>query len=299
MNEQPRVHVLACGVLAADLRALAPKIPVRLTFDFLPGKLHATPHELRRRLQERIDAVSAAGTADVIAIGYGLCGRGTVGLHARGVPLRVPKTHDCIALFLGSDAAYQEQFARCPGTYYVSAGWVQEGMGSASAVASSVETGAGVCPPDDADGLGEQYGSENAQAIRQFMDSWKRNYSRAAFIDTGIGNTHHARIAQAMAQENGWAYEALRGSPDVLAAVLTPTPDPRVCDVPPGMVTAFDAVSRSLTARTPGRAISENGRRLTLPPMIVRSPPDSRLRSVFSVTLRARSSAPLAIPSVT
>ena len=254
MNEQPRVHVLACGVLAADLRALAPKIPVRLTFDFLPGKLHATPHELRRRLQERIDAVSAAGTADVIAIGYGLCGRGTVGLHARGVPLRVPKTHDCIALFLGSDAAYQEQFARCPGTYYVSAGWVQEGMGSASAVASSVETGAGVCPPDDADGLGEQYGSENAQAIRQFMDSWKRNYSRAAFIDTGIGNTHHARIAQAMAQENGWAYEALRGSPDVLAAVLTPTPDPRVCDVPPGMVTAFDAVSRSLTARTPAGA---------------------------------------------
>ncbi|MBM4163037.1 MAG: DUF1638 domain-containing protein [Lentisphaerae bacterium] len=260
MNEGPRIQVLACGVLAADLRALAPKIPARLTFEFLPGQLHATPHELRRRLQERIDAVSAAGTADVIAIGYGVCGRGTVGLHARGVPLRVPKTHDCIALFLGSDAAYREQFARCPGTYYVSAGWVQEGMGSASSVASPAERGAGVpggggvCPLDDADGLGEHYGSENVQAIRTFMDSWKRNYSRAAFIDTGIGNTHHARIAQAMAQENGWDYEALSGSHAVLAAVLTPTPDPRVCDVPPGMVTAFDAVSRSLIARQPSGA---------------------------------------------
>jgi len=261
MNESPRVHVLACGVLAADLRALAPKLPVKLTFDFLPGKLHATPHELRQRLQERIDAVSAAGTADVIAIGYGLCGRGTVGLRARGVPLRLPKTHDCIALFLGSDAAYQEQFARCPGTYYVSAGWVQEGMGSASAVAAPAERRAdgdgapGICPPEEDDGLGEQYGTENAQAIRTFLDSWKRNYSRVAFIDTGIGNTHHARVAQAMARENGWAYEALRGSHDVLAAVLVPTADPRVCDVPPGYVTAFDAVARALTARLPADAV--------------------------------------------
>ncbi|MEI8387962.1 MAG: hydantoinase/oxoprolinase N-terminal domain-containing protein, partial [Verrucomicrobiota bacterium] len=121
--------------------------------------------------------------------------------------------------------------------------------------------------------MGEQYGSENAQAIRQFMDSWKRNYSRAAFIDTGIGNTHHARIAQAMAQENGWAYEALRGSPDVLAAVLTPTPDPRVCDVPPGMVTAFDAVSRSLTARTPAGAAGTRPKpAAALPTRITRTP---------------------------
>ncbi len=259
MNDLPRVHVLACGVLAADLRALAPQIQARLTFDFLPGKLHATPHELRRRLQERIDAVSAAGTADVIAIGYGLCGRGTVGLHARSIPLRLPKTHDCIALFLGSDAAYQEQFARCPGTYYVSAGWVQEGMGSASGAAfepgrrqapAAAPDSCG-CHPEDPDGWVENYGAENAGAIRQFMGSWKRNYSRAAFIDTGIGNTHHARIAQTMAAENGWAYEALCGSHEVLAAVLTPTPDPRVCMVPPGSVTTFDAVARTIAARLP------------------------------------------------
>lgn len=119
-----RVHVLACGVLAADLRVLAGRLPARLTLDLLPGKLHNTPHDLRRRLQERIDAVSAAGGADAIAIAYGICGRGTVGLAARAVPLWIPRVHDCIALFLGSDAAYREQVARYPGTYYVSAGWV-------------------------------------------------------------------------------------------------------------------------------------------------------------------------------
>jgi len=36
--------------------------------------------------------------------------------------------------------------------------------------------------------------------------------------------------------------------------VLTPTPDPRVCDVPPGRVTTFDAVSRTLIARPPADA---------------------------------------------
>lgn len=257
-SDLPRVHVLACGVLAADLRVLAEKIPARLTLDFLPGKLHTVPHELHRRLQERIDAVSAAGTADVIAIGYGLCGRGTVGLHARNIPLRIPKAHDCIALFLGSDAAYQEQFARCPGTYYVSAGWVQEGMGSGSAVVPSSEwrgdargTSGEGSTADEGKSLDERYGSENAHAIQHFMESWKRNYSRAVFIDTGIGNTHHARLAQEMAAENGWAYEKLQGSHDVLTAVLVPIPDSRVCEVPPGYVTAFDAVARTLIARPP------------------------------------------------
>ncbi len=260
MNDLPRVHVLACGVLAADLRALAPRISARLTFDFLPGKLHTVPHDLHRRLQERIDAVSAAGEADVIAVGYGLCGRGTVGLRARGIPLRIPKTHDCIALFLGSDAAYQEQFARCPGTYYVSAGWVQEGMGSGSAAVPDSDLREGACGTGSENEAGrdarldERYGTENAGAIRHFLDSWKRNYSRAAFIDTGIGNAHHARLAQNMAQENGWAYEALAGSHDVLAAVLAPVPDPRVCDVPPGYATAFDAVARTLVARPPADA---------------------------------------------
>lgn len=59
-------------------------------------------------------------------IGYGLCGRGTVGVVARDVPLAIPRVHDCIALFLGSDARHREQFAKHPGTYYVSAGWVEE-----------------------------------------------------------------------------------------------------------------------------------------------------------------------------
>ena len=237
MNTPPRVHVLACGVLAADLRALAPRIPATLTLDLLPGKLHQTPHDLRRRLQERIDAVSASGSADVIAIAYGVCGRGTVGLTARNIPLRIPRVHDCIALFLGSDAAYREQFGRFPGTYYISTGWVEEGMGSGSSCATAQRTE-----------WEAQHGMENAAAIEDFFASWKRNYQRAAFIDTGIGNRHFAEVARKMAAENHWRYEELAGSHKLLIALLNGAEDERILQVPPEFTTQFDAIARHLTA---------------------------------------------------
>jgi hypothetical protein len=121
-----RVHVIACGVLGIDLRDLAGRLGLEVSLQFLPGGLHSTPLELRRQLQEAIDEATARRMGDMIAIGYGVCGLGTVGIHARTIPLAIPRVHDCIALFLGSDRAYKEQFSRYPGTYYISAGWVQE-----------------------------------------------------------------------------------------------------------------------------------------------------------------------------
>ena len=34
----------------------------------------------------------------------------------------------------------------------------------------------------------EKYGEKSADNIIDFFSSWHRNYQRAAFIDTGIGN---------------------------------------------------------------------------------------------------------------
>ena len=53
------VHVIACGVLAVDLHAVARRLGLSVELHFLPGGLHATPDKLRERLQETVDAVSA------------------------------------------------------------------------------------------------------------------------------------------------------------------------------------------------------------------------------------------------
>ena len=119
MNQKRRICVIACGVLSLDIQRLAQGLDLDISLRFLPGGLHERPAELRRQLQAAIDEVAGVDQYDRIAIGYGLCGQGTVGLQSRGIPLAIPRVHDCIALFLGSDSAYRREFSRFPGTYYI------------------------------------------------------------------------------------------------------------------------------------------------------------------------------------
>ena len=246
-----RVHVIACGVLGVDIKTIVEHLGIEITVTLLPGGLHNNPNELRTRLQETVDAVSATRSCDMIAIGYGVCGRGTVGLRAGGVPLAIPLVHDCIALFLGSDHAYREQFTRYPGTYYVSAGWVEEKIRPWS----SEEQEPTKChnpSAQDFEKLVSQYGQENAEAIRDFLNSWHGHYQRAAFIDTGVEAACRARyacIAQSMAAEFGWKYEELPGTHDLLIRLLSAresTAD--ILVVQPHYVTIYDAVRRHLHA---------------------------------------------------
>ncbi|MFW6133758.1 MAG: DUF1638 domain-containing protein [Planctomycetota bacterium] len=247
MSEQ-RIHVIACAVLGGEVRAVAERLGLDVTTTFLPGGLHERPGELRRELQKAIDDASTDGTCERIAIGYGLCGMGTSGIVARSVPLAIPRIQDCIALLLGSDAAYRKQFRTFPGTYYVSPGWVEEKTQPASAPDDGARRDADEAKLAE---LVEKYGRQNAEAIRYFLDSWKRNYQRAAYIDTPAGGDRrrYAAIARAMAEEFGWRYEHLSGTDALLRAVLTAREsNDEVLVVPPGARTRYDAVARGLTA---------------------------------------------------
>jgi len=240
-------HIIACGVLAIDLGEVLRRLGLDATLEFLPGGLHANPLELKRRLQERIDAASASLSIGRIVVGYGICGMGTAGLCARNVPLAIPRVHDCISLFLGSDAAYGREFARYPGTYYIAAGWVEEKAQPQSTQDRPIQ-----CGPEcyTFEQLLAKYGRENAEAIRHFLSSWQRNYQRAALIDTGApGRRKYAAIAQAMAAEFGWKYEEIAGSYELLTKLLSAhcTTD-EILWVPPHHVTALDAVGRGLQA---------------------------------------------------
>ncbi len=255
-DERPLVRVIACAVLRLDLETAAEQAGVRLALTLLPGGLHATPRELRRRLQEAVDEASSEPGLQRIAIGYGVCGMGAAGIHARGVSLALPRVHDCIALFLGSDAAYRRQFAACPGTFYISAGWVD---------GKSQPRAAGALTDEEFAEFVQRYGEENTVAIRDFLSSWQKHYKRSVFIDTGAGGDsgRYERMAADIAREFGWRYERLQGGVDLLVRLLRATASSdEVLVVPPGHVTVYDASTRRLTAVVPDSGESPAGRRV-------------------------------------
>lgn len=237
-----KLAVVACGVLGWNLRRVADRMDgPDLRIETLPAGLHRNPSRLRELLQERIDEIARDATIDAIVLGYGVCGRGTVGLKAPRIPLLIPRTQDCIGIFLGSHHRYLQEFSRRPGTRYMSQGWYESMHGNEAAPAP--EPGE---KDEDArerslygpefDALAERYGRENARYICEFRNSWQKNYQRAAYIRypgeevTPPGE----RITIATAESLDWEHETLEGDESLIEALLSgQAEDPRILEVPP------------------------------------------------------------------
>ncbi len=245
--KKKRTYVVACAVLALDLKRIAGSLGMDLGTRFLQAGLHDSPDLLRQKLQEAIDETSRKEDCGRIIIGYGVCGRGTVGILARNIPLAIPKVHDCIALFLGGDGAYKRQFKQYPGTYYISAGWYEEKTEPISQQKKSAYYGDRRLHYDD---LVDTYGREAADETIRFLNTWQANYQRAVYIETGTGgSSKYEDHAREMAREYGWKFEKLQGGLDLLEKLVTAeqTTD-EILVVPPEYEIAFDAVESTLSA---------------------------------------------------
>jgi hypothetical protein len=184
-----RTKVVACATVVEEM---LPLLPEGMAYEVLDFGLHLTPENLRNKLQETVDASSTE--ADTILLGYGLCSMAVVGLKATGCTLVVPRVDDCIAIFLGSHAAYKKQVGQEPGTYYLTKGWIE--------VSDT--------PFAEHKRLVEHYGPERADRMIKLM---LKNYTRLAFIDTGhYEQEHYREYARRMARQFGLRYEEIPGS---------------------------------------------------------------------------------------
>jgi hypothetical protein len=244
--------IIACGVFRSDLTAILDSGALKAEVRYLPGGLHTEPDRLRAELQDAVDEASKKYRTLVLL--YGLCGRGVAGIRSGSSTLRLPKVHDCISLFLGGVAEYRRQFSHAPGTYYISAGWYQEQVQPKGKQPSSVKYPEAYVDDRDPDTLARKYGEDNAQEISGFLDSWKKNYSRAVYIDTGSDNEEqYENYARSMAEENGWEFVKLNGSDDLIVRCLFPKHgDPEVLTVPPGHEIFHDAGSGILNSAPVG-----------------------------------------------
>lgn len=193
MKEKLPVVIIACQVMESMLADLLPA-DLASQVTYMPYGLHRTPDKMNWTLQDEIDAVT---TPSLIVLGYGLCGNGLNGLQAGRHTLLIPRTDDCIAILLGSRAAYMREFAREPGTYYLSKGWLESGSN----------------PLNEYREYEQKYGQEDAQWI---MDTQYGSYSRLVLVTQNEGDLvkYRAQAQEVAAYCRRWdmRYEEILGS---------------------------------------------------------------------------------------
>ncbi|MFN8377387.1 MAG: DUF1638 domain-containing protein [Anaerolineae bacterium] len=247
-----RLTALTCEALARTLYALAAETDHTVSIQLFKQGLHNHPRNLRGVLQAQIDAVPAKDT-DAILLVYGMCGGATVGLTARETPIVIPRAHDCITLYLGSRARYQEEFEEHPGTYWYSVDYMER-QDSANRIALGA---AGIADLEDQyEAYVAKFGQEMADMLIEEMRRWQQHYTRAAFIDTGLGDRDRfAQMAKDQAEREGWLYERKEGNQRLLRMLVRGEwPDEDFLTVPPGYTiqqTLLDGLVKAVPSPAP------------------------------------------------
>ena len=212
-----RIKAIVCEVLAREVYYCAACSPHVIDIDLVEKGLHNVPADLRAELQKRLDRVDPS-RYDAIVLVYGLCGTATAGLQASRTPIIIPRAHDCITLYLGSQTRYQAYFVSHPGTYYYTADYIERG-GSGSLVALGAGTEANM--GSEYENYVAKYGKDNADYLMEIMGAWKKHYNRATYIDIeGPQLPDYRAQVQAEAERRGWSYEEAMGQVGLLADLL-------------------------------------------------------------------------------
>jgi hypothetical protein len=213
-----RLKVLCCEVLSREVYLLAANSPHACDVELLPKGLHDLGvDKMLPRLQECIDRVPP-DRCDAIAMVYGLCNNGIVGLTSRRTRLVIPRAHDCITLFMGSREAYLKYFNSHPGTYYLTTGWTERNdASSAGDVTVSQKLGLYFQYEE----LVRKHGEDNAKYIMETLGDTMALYGRLAFISMGLPcEAPFREQAIAQARQKGWTFDDVQGSLGLLRKLI-------------------------------------------------------------------------------
>ncbi len=227
-----RLHIVSCEIFFREVCFLAAQSPTLCNLTFLPKGLHDLGTEkMLARVQGAIDAIPPA-SCDAIALAYGLCNNGLIGLQARQNQLVLPRAHDCITLFLGSRTRYRACFDERPGTYYRTSGWLER-HDSEGANDETVQQKLGLFMGFAE--LVEKYGEENARYVQSVMGTGTQHYDNLGFIEMGIPNEGRFKEQAAReAKEKGWTFSCIPGSLELLRKLIDGNWDDDFLTIAPG-----------------------------------------------------------------
>jgi hypothetical protein len=209
MDSPKCFKIIACEIMFREICYCASQSRNIIDIQFMEKGLHDIGEaKMAAKLQAAIDQADTK-KYDAVLLGYGLCNNGIRGLHA-GLPLAVPRAHDCITLLLGSKEKYHEYFDNNPGTFFKSPGWIERDPGPAASE-QSITSQLGMNKTYQE--YLEKYGEENARYLMESLGDWYKNYKKLAYIDTHVGDfPHYKEQTKRQAIEKSWEYEELQGS---------------------------------------------------------------------------------------
>lgn len=190
--------LIACRVMVEEIR---PYLPVGTAIAAIDIGMHTLPDRLRERIQEEIDA--SDGRFDPILLGYGLCAKAVVGLVARSSRLVIPKSDDCIEIFLGSRSARLQELSKEPGSFFLTPGYIGDG---ASMIFKEYEQAA------------VRYGRERAEKLLRAMMG---HYTRIVYIRTANSESlaSDRQYGRELADRLRLRYEEMDGTAEWLRAM--------------------------------------------------------------------------------
>jgi len=246
-----RLKLIACEILYREICAVVARSTNQVDVEFMPKGLHDLGQAaMHARLAEALASVDETAY-DAVALGYGLCSNGVVGLRARTIPLVLPRAHDCITLFLGSKQRYHDYFFDHPGVYFKTTGWIERGdqLNQLPPESIPIRNSMGQTYED----LVARYGEDNARFLQQQLSDLARNYGQITYIATGVEpDDRFERAARDEAASRGWKFERLEGHLCLLEKLVDGRWDEEdFLVVPPGSVVAAAYDDRIVRPETP------------------------------------------------
>ncbi|MFC1485440.1 DUF1638 domain-containing protein [Candidatus Latescibacterota bacterium] len=224
MAHRIRYKLIACGVFRGVFERVRQDIPshIDLVETWFEQGLHLDPVRLNALISEEIARTGHDGEPpDAILLAYGLCSRGIAGIRSGRWTIVVPRAHDCITLFLGSQERYLEEFTREPGTYWftpeLTGGLKRPGF-------SEIFPGIYQEFEQQFETYLEKF--DDPKLARFIIDSQEQahipHYSRGVFIESGVPDTDGLRgKARTYCQERNWNYEEVKGDLSLIRDLLS------------------------------------------------------------------------------
>ena len=242
-----RYKLLACKIFEREIASVVANCPNNIDVTTIRQRLHDYPSNLRQQLQDEIDQIDSNTHRqtddanftpfDAILLGYGLCGKCTIGLKSAKYPLIIPRTHDCVALLLGSLERFAELAPKSAGVFFFSPSF-------SSGYAKRMSNG-----EDEFDMCRylfylERYKGNEKRALKavKLEQSLTSAYHSCAYIKwPTIDLPQHEEDVRELAKARGWKHLEIPGD-DTLFRKLVDTDwldpananDPDFLVVPPG-----------------------------------------------------------------